>query len=98
MMITNNKVIKVLHNLKYQIKTQYGIEHLWLFGSVARDEATPHSDVDLLYMPSKPLGLELMTLWDELETQLGCKVDLGDIRYLKPTLKALIAKDCLKVF
>jgi predicted nucleotidyltransferase len=92
------QTLSILYRLKNQIKTQYGIEHLWLFGSVARDEATPHSDVDLLYMPSKPLGLELMTLWDELETQLGCKVDLGDIRYLKPTLKALIAKDCLKVF
>jgi predicted nucleotidyltransferase len=80
------------------LQGQYGIEHLWLFGSVARGEALAGSDVDLLYQPSVPLGLELMTLWDELETAFGRKVDLGDVRYVKPQLKEAIAVDLLDVF
>ena len=74
------------------------LEHLWLFGSVARNEATDFSDLDLLYQPNVPLGLELMSLWDELETTFGCKVDLGDVRYVKPSLKASITKDLIDVF
>jgi predicted nucleotidyltransferase len=93
-----DQTLRILHRLQPQMQTHYGIEHLWLFGSVARDEACETSDVDLLYQPAKPVGLELMALWDELEAQLGCKVDLGDIRYLKPHLKALIEKDLWHVF
>ncbi|MFN9691956.1 MAG: nucleotidyltransferase family protein [Vampirovibrionales bacterium] len=95
---SKSDVLKRLILLKPSLQEDYGIEHLWLFGSVARDEATEASDVDLLYQPSKPLGLELMTLWNLLEEQLGCKVDLGDLRYVKARLKDAIAKDLFDVF
>jgi predicted nucleotidyltransferase len=98
MLQTKSEIIQTLKAMQPLLQGQYGIEHLWLFGSVARGEAVAGSDVDLLYLPSVPLGLELMTLWDELETTFGRKVDLGDVRYVKPQLKEAIAVDLLDVF
>ncbi len=98
MVQTTQQVIQKLQMMQPSLQQQYGIKHLWLFGSVARNEATPFSDLDLLYQPSIPLGLELMSLWDELEATFGCKVDLGDVRYVKPRLKATITKDLIDVF
>ncbi|MCX5921263.1 MAG: nucleotidyltransferase domain-containing protein [Candidatus Melainabacteria bacterium] len=98
MLKTTQQVIEQLQSMQPSLKQIYGIEHLWLFGSVARNEATAFSDLDLLYQPSLPLGLELMSLWDELEATFGCKVDLGDVRYVKPRLKASISKDLIDVF
>ena len=74
------------------------IDSRLVLGKPAMNEATDFSDLDLLYQPNVPLGLELMSLWDELETTFGCKVDLGDVRYVKPSLKASITKDLIEVF
>ena len=50
-----------------------------LFGSVARGEAKPGSDVDLLveFLPDSNTGLfEMGALKEDLEERLGCRVDL----------------------
>jgi uncharacterized protein len=50
-----------------------------LFGSVARGEGRTGSDVDLLveFLPDSNIGLfEMGALKEDLEDQLGCKVDL----------------------
>ena len=50
-----------------------------LFGSVARGEAKPGSDVDLLveFLPGSNPGLfEMGLLKEDLEERLGCRVDL----------------------
>ena len=50
----------------------------WLFGSFARGEETPDSDVDLLIMldHSKPIGIRYFGMWGDLERLLGRSVDL----------------------
>ena len=51
----------------------------WLFGSYARGEETPESDVDLLveFDHSSPIGLfAYARMWRELEERLGRQVDL----------------------
>ena len=59
-----------------------------LFGSVARDEAGPDSDVDILVEFDRPVGLFAYGgLLDQLEKWLGCKVDLVDPRGLKPGIR-----------
>lgn len=48
-----------------------------LFGSVARNEETPTSDIDILFVPQKEIGLfTLASLKNELEEQLHRPVDL----------------------
>lgn len=57
---------------------KYGVVGLWVFGSAARDDADPASDVDLLYVRGTegPRGLAFFGLQDELEDLLGVPVDL----------------------
>lgn len=57
---------------------RYGIAELSVFGSVARGEDGPASDVDLLYVsdPGSRLRYEWFDIFDELERLLGRKVDL----------------------
>ena len=59
----------------------------WLFGSYARGEDTPESDVDLLveFDHSSPIGLfAYARMWRELEERLGCQVDLVEDGTLLP--------------
>ncbi len=54
-----------------------GVRSLDLFGSVARGEAGPDSDVDLLVDFDRPVGLfHFFRVQRRLEEILGCKVDL----------------------
>ena len=50
----------------------------WLFGSFARGEETPISDVDILVVldHSQPIGLKFFGMWNDLEQLLGRSVDL----------------------
>ncbi len=59
-----------------QIVERYGASNLRVFGSVARGEAGPHSDIDFLVILAPGTGLAYMTLWEELEQILDRKVDL----------------------
>ena len=58
----------------------------WLFGSFARGEETPLSDVDILVVldHSKPIGLKFFGMWNDLERLLDRKVDLVEEGELLP--------------
>ena len=58
----------------------------WLFGSFARGEETPRSDVDILVLldHSEPIGLQFFGMWNDLERLLDRKVDLVEEGYLLP--------------
>jgi uncharacterized protein len=76
-----------------------GVHSLTLFGSVARDEATAESDVDLLVDFNRPVGLfrfsEIRLL---LEDALERPVDLGTKTSLRNHLKETVSKDSIHVF
>lgn len=57
---------------------EYGIAELSVFGSAARGDARPDSDVDLLYVrvPGNDLGMSYFALQEELEALFGRPVDL----------------------
>ena len=59
------------------ILKRYGVQYAGIFGSSARSEDTPESDVDVLVVLNQPVSLlKFFALNDELETTLGCSVDL----------------------
>jgi predicted nucleotidyltransferase len=65
-----------------------GVRSLSIFGSVARDQARPDSDVDLLVEMDRPVGyFELFDVKDRLEDFLGCKVDLLTRGGLRPEIR-----------
>jgi predicted nucleotidyltransferase len=79
---------------------QLGVEHLYLFGSTARDKAHEDSDVDLFFDYAKgKLGLfELMDVKERASSILGCKADIMTRDSLHKTLRARIEAAAVPVF
>ncbi len=77
-----------------------GVEHLYLFGSTARDEAQPDSDVDLFFdHPEGSMGLfGLMDVQAVAAHILGRKVDVMTRRSLHPALRSQIEATSVMVF
>jgi len=91
-------VLKILRQKRAEMAERFGVQSLALFGSVARDEATAKSDVDLLVEFNRPVGyFGLFALQDYLEQLLGCPVDLGTPDSLKPYLRERIQRELLRV-
>jgi uncharacterized protein len=64
---------------------ELGVTSLFLFGSVARDEAGPESDVDVLVVFDGPATFDrFMDLKLFLEDLLGVRVDLVTEKGLRP--------------
>ena len=94
-----DEVVRILIAHQAELHEQYGIKSLALFGSIAHGDARPNSDVDLLVEFDRPLGLfAFIGLQQYLEAQLGCKVDLGTSRSLKPGLKASVLREVITIF
>ena len=74
------------------------VKSLALFGSVARDEATSASDVDLLVEFSEPPGFDgYMNLKFRLEELLDGRVDLVMNNALKPEMRGAVEKEAIRV-
>lgn len=73
------------------------IAMLGVFGSVARGEESPDSDVDLLVRLSKPVGfVEFIELEDTFKDIFGRNVDLATESSLHPLIRQNVLRD-LKV-
>src|SRR5437868_10899651 len=71
-------VLRTLRAEQQNLRERYGVESLALFGSLARDEAGPESDVDVLVEFGRPITLfDLVAVQQYLERRLGVRrVDL----------------------
>jgi predicted nucleotidyltransferase len=74
---------------------RYGAYNVRVFGSVARGEAGPASDVDLLVDLRPEVGLEYIALWQDLQDLLGRKVDLVTEQGLPPYLRPRVLKEAV---
>jgi predicted nucleotidyltransferase len=81
-----------------QIAAKHGAHHLRIFGSVARGEARPDSDVDILVElePGRSL-LDHAALMLDLEQVLGCKVDVATLKGLRPHIREQVLKEAVLV-
>jgi predicted nucleotidyltransferase len=95
--ITAKEILEHLRTLKPELEERYAIDQIGIFGSVAREETRPTSDIDIVvYMP--PDLLKRVRLKAELENLFGREVDV--IRYrdsLNPYLKARIDREAIYV-
>ena len=78
---------------------KYGVVRAGIFGSFARGEVTPGSDVDILVElpPGKSL-LDLAGLKIELEKRLKRKVDVLTYKSIRPLLRDSILKDEVRIY
>src|SRR5215207_5427157 len=91
-------VLQILKQKNTELTNQFGVKSLLLFGSVARNEASITSDVDLLVEFNRPVGyFGLFALQDYLEKLLGCPIDLGTPDSLKPYLKERVIGELIRV-
>jgi predicted nucleotidyltransferase len=80
---------------------KYQVRELSLFGSAARGEVRPDSDIDLLveFLPDADVGLiEHAGLMLDLERLLGRKVDLVSKNGLKPRIRTSVLADARLVY
>ena len=92
-----NKIIEI-QKLILPILKKNGVNKASIFGSFARGEDTPESDVDILIELVQPKGLLFLAgLKFEIEEVLGRKVDLLTYRSVNPLLAKYILKDEIKI-
>ena len=77
-----------------------GIRSLVLFGSAARSEMEPGSDVDLLYefLPEAATLDHILGLQDLLEAALGRSVDLVSRKHIGSILQRYIGDETVTVY
>jgi len=79
--------------------SEYGVSYVGLFGSVARGEDTPESDVDLLVSIDHPIGVyDFMELRDRLSTALGRRVDLVSRDAVNKHVQPFIEQDLVAIY
>ena len=92
------KVLEIIQIHQTQLQ-ELGVKSLGLFGSVAREQAKPDSDVDFLVEFSKPIGFfDFFRVQHYLEDILGCNVDLGTFDALKEHLRKPVLEELVRVF
>ena len=96
--MTRDDALAILRRHQNELRQHYQVKSLALFGSVARNEASPASDVDLLVEFETPPGFDgYMALKFRLEDVLGCRVDLVMRRALLPQAEPTVAREAIRV-
>jgi predicted nucleotidyltransferase len=92
------EVVALLNANLDRLQAEFGVKSLALFGSVARDEARPDSDVDLLVEFSRPTGyVGVVRLELFLQGLLGREVDLGTPGSLRPRMRERVQREAICV-
>jgi len=82
----------------YAIAREHKVDKVWVFGSCARGEERPDSDIDLLVEFQKGSSLvDHVYIHDELVGLLGGKVDVVSSRGLHPYISKQIWKDAVSL-
>ena len=91
------------HSETYQKIKQYftdkPVKKVLVFGSVSRNDDDKHSDIDLIILPSHPLGLIVLGKYvAELEELIHRKVDLATENSITPDFLKQIQNDLQLIY
>lgn len=98
--MNKNDVIESIRSLESALREK-GVIGIGLFGSVARDEATSESDVDILLDILRDEGfslLDLVHIQHMLSDHLGCPVDVVTSPVRNGELAEEIGRDFIRAF
>lgn len=91
-------VLELLSKNSDELRNQFGIKRLALFGSAARNELREDSDIDVLVEFEGPATFDgYFDLKTCLEQLLGRQVDLVTEKGLKPRARRHVEKDLIRV-
>lgn len=92
------EIMKELSTRKDELRREYAVKSLSVFGSYVRGEQKKSSDIDILVDFAKPVGLlKFLKLENDLSKLLGIKVDLVTRKALKPRIGKRILKEATRV-
>ncbi|MXY21442.1 MAG: nucleotidyltransferase family protein [Dehalococcoidia bacterium] len=93
-----DETLKILSEHKDDLREKFGVTSIAIFGSTARDEARPDSDVDTLIEIERPAGFfEVARVKFYLEDLLDTKVDLATPGALRAPIRERIYQDLIYV-
>lgn len=96
--MTTDHALRLLTEHKQQLHQRFNVRDVALFGSVARGESRPDSDVDVLVeFEGSPTFDGYMGTRFYLEDLLGVKVDLVTTGGLRPELRQSIEREAIHV-
>jgi len=97
-MKTLEEILEILRAHRGELAEQYGVKWLGIFGSYARGEARPESDLDVLVEFAEPPGMfRFLALERRLSELLGVKVELVTRSALKPHIGQHILEEIVPV-
>jgi len=99
-MLVQNQIIRYLSENKQSISQKYHLKKLGVFGSYARNEQTPASDLDLLveFEDNTPnLSSVKDFLRKEMQSVFHIPVDICREKYIKPMFRQQILNDAVYV-
>ena len=97
-MSERDEVLAVLRTVLPELRRDWPVRSLALFGSVARDEASPASDLDILVEFEAPVGLsDFLALEDKLSALTDRRVELVSRRALKPFIGRHVLREAVPV-
>lgn len=91
---TRAEVLAVIAAHRDELR-ELGVAALWVFGSAARDELRPESDVDVLVELSRPLGLAFFDIAFHLEGWLGRRVDVVTSGGLRERVRRRVEREAI---
>jgi predicted nucleotidyltransferase len=96
--MNKDDIVRQLSSSKLTLKGRFGVARLALFGSMARDQGGPRSDVDILVSFDGPATSErYFGVQFFLEDLLGRPVDLVTDKALRPQLRPTIEAEAIHV-
>ena len=96
--MNRSRAIELLTRSKPILAARYGVTHLALFGSTARDAARNDSDIDILVAFDGPATSDrYFGVQFHLEDLFGCGIDLVTEKALRPELRPFIEKEAVHV-
>ena len=84
-----------------RVLAQYDVSEAYLFGSFARGEQTPESDIDLRLVCGDTMTFgTLHELSHELEKELGRKVDIvtNPLEHMRPAFRKSIEQEEVRIY
>ena len=96
--MNRKEALQVLVRAKPELARRFGVVRLALFGSMARNEAQPGSDVDIMVsFAGTATSQRYFGVQFYLEDALGCPVDLVTEKALRPELRPFIEQEAVNV-
>ncbi len=96
----NRAVLEIDQRKLAELCRQHGIRRLAVFGSAARRELHPDSDIDLLveFIPGHNVGLQFIAIQDELSNLVGREVDLNTPGFLSPHFRDRVTAEAIPIY